>query len=268
MVTLRKESDGVKPGSTFHRFTVLGYQFRLHVKGYRRGRKATIKRWVCVAECSCGNIRIVNVLDLKRGFQQSCGCYRKEFAVKQGKANTRHGDSGSPLHNLWHLIKLRCNDPNQKSYPRYGGRGISMCAEWTNCYEVFRDYALAHGYKSGLQIDRFPDVDGNYEAGNVRFVTCKENSRNRRNTPFVTAFGETKTIVAWGEDPRCKVHFRLLWARLTGKRNKSKWKPELAITTPPLPRGRDRVIVPSDLIGTGNDIKTIYEVRGLTPKDK
>lgn len=263
MITLRSEWRNVKVNARFERLVVLGQQFRIHTPptpGNRKVRRA----WSCVVECDCGNVKIVLVGDLPRGFQLSCGCHRQEVGVANGKAKRRHGESGTPLHNLWHLIKLRCTDPNQDSYPDYGGRGISVFAVWSEKYESFRDYALAHGYQPGLQIDRYPNVDGNYEPGNIRFVTCKENNRNRRNTKFLTAFGETKSLAEWTDDDRCRVSLRRLWSRLTGGKNKTKWNPESAISTPPIMDRRDRRSIPASLVGTGCDIKTIYEARKLT----
>lgn len=259
MVKLRESWRNVKIGAEFHFLTVLGQHFRT-----RNNIGDTF--WSCVVECKCGNVKVVSVSDLPRGFQMSCGCHRVAVGIKNGKSRKRHGETGTTLHNLWHLIKLRCTDTCQKNYALYGGRGVTIHPEWYESYEVFRDYALANGYRPGLQADRYPDVDGNYEPGNVRFVTCKENSRNRRNTPFVTAFGETKCVMEWSEDSRCKVSFKTLYSRLTGSRGKVKWNPEAAISTPSLPRGLARRTLSQHLTGTGNDIKTIYEVRGLTPR--
>ena len=154
-------------------------------------------------------------LQLQNGpFQKSCGCYRDHVSKENGKANTRHGETGTPLHNLWHLMKQRCYDSNQRSYPNYGGRGIKVYRKWKNNYELFRDYALAQGYKPGLQIDRYPDNNGNYRPGNIRFVTCKVNQRNRRDNIVLTAFGESKTLVEWSEDDRCEVTYNTLWDRV------------------------------------------------------
>lgn len=83
------------------------------------------------------------------------------------------------LRGVWQGLKQRCNNPKCHAYKYYGARGIKVCEEWTNAFEAFRDWAIAHGYYSGLEIDRI-DNDGNYEPSNCRWTTHKENMQNRR----------------------------------------------------------------------------------------
>jgi hypothetical protein len=76
-------------------------------------------------------------------------------------------------------MNARCYYPKASEYARYGGRGITVCDRWRESYEAFladvgRKPSRAHS------IDRFPDVDGNYEPGNVRWATAKEQADNRR----------------------------------------------------------------------------------------
>ena len=94
------------------------------------------------------------------------------------KRNYKHGESYVRLHNIWGLMKQRILNPNSKNYKYYGGRGITICPEWTNDYIVFRDWALNNGYKEGLQIHR--ENDGNYEPSNCNFIPAKENNKNQR----------------------------------------------------------------------------------------
>jgi hypothetical protein len=74
-------------------------------------------------------------------------------------------------------MRARCRIPTATYFRRYGGRGISVCAEWAS-FEAFRDWALASGYADDLEIDR-RDNDGDYTPENCRWVTHVENSRNR-----------------------------------------------------------------------------------------
>ncbi len=106
---------------------------------------------------------------------------RHKTQVEKQKAKNRKTINGY-LRCVYHSAKQRCNNPENRAYYRYGGRGIKMKFESLN---VFRKYVIdILGYDSfdkikGLQIDR-TDNDGNYEKGNIRFVTAKVNSNNRR----------------------------------------------------------------------------------------
>lgn len=100
------------------------------------------------------------------------------------------------LHRKYHHIKGRCYNKNDKSYHRYGGRGIKMCQEWLDDYQKFENWCLSHGFEEGLAIDRI-DNDGDYSPDNCRFVTLKENNQNRRTTRFYTIDGVTKNLQQW-----------------------------------------------------------------------
>lgn len=107
------------------------------------------------------------------------------------------------LYKVWYGIKTRCYNENASNYHNYGGRGITMCDEWLNDYDVFKEWALEHGYdysksRSEQQIDR-KDNDGNYCPENCRIVTQKENARNTRLNKPLTYNGETHTMGEWAE---------------------------------------------------------------------
>lgn len=86
------------------------------------------------------------------------------------------------LYGVWYSMKLRCQDPSRLNYRAYGGRGIAVCELWLNDFQAFREWALIHGYKHGLQLDR-TDNDGNYSPDNCRWVTHAENCLNKRENP-------------------------------------------------------------------------------------
>jgi len=119
----------------------------------------------------------------------------------------------------------RCADPNCNGYHNYGGRGISVCDAWL-VFETFRDWAVANGYKPGLQIDR-KDNDSGYLPDNCHFVTNQQNACNRRNTVYFTAFNETKKLVEWLDDSRCVVSGSVLRGRI-----KMGWAGQVALTQP------------------------------------
>jgi hypothetical protein len=106
------------------------------------------------------------------------------------------------LYHVWINIKRRCYDKKCHNYNYYGGRGIKVCDEWLD-FESFFDWAI-EGYKEGLQIDRIDNND-DYFPRNCRWVTARENSNNRRNTPFFTINQVTYSLSDW-----CRI-FNLNW---------------------------------------------------------
>ena len=140
----------------------------------------------------------------------------------------RHGEcigGKTRLYKLWINMVKRCCNPNHGQYKNYGGRGISVCDEWKSSFSSFREYAFSQGYADHLEIDR-EDNDGNYEPGNVRFVSSIVNANNKRTTHWLMAFGERKSIADWARDPRCKVGYSALKAR-----SNRGWNHEIAITS-------------------------------------
>lgn len=168
--------------------------------GMRYGRLQVIERaenhgkrvmWRCL--CECGKEVTTRGENLTTGRTQSCGCYNRE---RSSLRHTTHGGTKTRMHREWAKIKQRCSNPNNDRWADYGGRGIEVCPEWRYSFEAFRDWALANGYRDDLTIDRI-DVNGNYEPGNCRWITNKEQQHNRRNNHYITYNGETHTITEW-----------------------------------------------------------------------
>ena len=92
-----------------------------------------------------------------------------------------HGFKGTNIYNTWCNMKQRCNNKNYFQYEYYGGRGITVCDEWQNSFEAFYEHVsqLPHYGEEGYSLDRINN-DGNYEPGNVRWATRKEQMNNRR----------------------------------------------------------------------------------------
>ncbi|HDY89897.1 MAG TPA: hypothetical protein ENH82_17485 [bacterium] len=87
--------------------------------------------------------------------------------------------SKHPLYSVWRNIKQRCSNPNIPGYKYYGGKGIKVCEEWLNNPKAFIEWALANGYKKGLDIDRI-DNNGDYKPNNCQFISHAKNSRKRK----------------------------------------------------------------------------------------
>jgi hypothetical protein len=142
-----------------------------------RPRKNTLdkrKDRYCLFECSiCKKHFEARFYDVKRTNQNRCkSCASSETSTTHGKTNTR-------LFTIWHGMKLRCFNLKNKDYKNYGGRGISICAQWKKDFTEFYNWSIENGYKEELSIDRINN-DGNYEPNNCRWATNKTQGRNTR----------------------------------------------------------------------------------------
>lgn len=138
-------------------------------------RKASTNYWEC--KCDCGKTTVVRETYLKNGHTKSCGCIRSD-RMKYSNPRTTHGLRGHRLNSIWRGMKTRCYNKNSLEYSNYGGRGIAVCKEWKDDFKSFYDWAMSHGYKEGLTIDRI-DNNGNYEPNNCQWLTKSENVAKR-----------------------------------------------------------------------------------------
>jgi hypothetical protein len=162
--------------------------------GYRCGSLVVLseeirgRHRVALCRCDCGVTKEVSADAIRAGRQRSCGC-----------ARTVHGMSGTPEYRTWANLIDRCTNPCSKSYDRYGGRGIRVCDRWRASFEAFlADVGPRPSAKHS--IDRYPDNDGHYEPGNVRWATRTEQQRNTSRARLsASQVAEIKRAILSGE---------------------------------------------------------------------
>ena len=133
----------------------------------------------------------------------SCGCQdsvNRSITVINGKTDSLQGKSKSPLYYIWYAMHQRCENPNNKRYPVYGGRGIYVCDEWSTPEEAeyntgfltFFEWAVSNGYERGLSIDRI-DNDGPYAPWNCRWATKDMQASNTSKNKHIRYNGQVYT---------------------------------------------------------------------------
>jgi hypothetical protein len=195
-------------GQVFGRLTVIRLAYKKN------------KEWCWDCKCICGKEVTIIGKSLRGGATKSCGCLHDEVR----RSNKKHGFSDTRLENTRGDMLKRCYAPKNKSYPNYGGRGITVCDEWRDDPKSFYDWANSNGYEDTLFIERI-DNDGNYCPENCRWATREEQANNKRNSKWLTYNGETKTQAQWAHT--LDIDPRVLHDRLT----RGGWDLERAVTT-------------------------------------
>lgn len=216
----------------------------IDLTGKRFGRLVAIEReesinksgnswtvWKC--QCDCGNVISVCTHLLRSGRTKSCGCLKIE---RDSERHIKHGMHDKKLYYVWRSMKSRCYNTNEKSYHNYGARGITVCDEWKDDFQAFYDWSIKNGYNENAKhgectLDRIYNDKG-YSPDNCRWVTLKEQQRNKRTNHLMTYNGKTQTVIQWAEETGIKKE--TLYARVLTLG----WSDEKAITTPVKKKGR------------------------------
>lgn len=203
-------------GQRFHRLVVLGQAPQ---------QEAGKIRWRC--QCDCGKVVILPAGNMKNGHTKSCGCWLEErrptFRRTHGWGSLRKATEKGRVYRVWSSAKQRCHNPTDDAYAYYGARGIVMCERWRESFEAFIEDMGPR--PPGGTIDR-RDNDGPYSPENCRWVTRRDQARNRRSSRPITWRGETRLMCEWSA--RLGIRVGTLSQRINGMG----WSVERAFSTP------------------------------------
>ena len=132
--------------------------------------------------------------------------------------------TGTRLYGIWCGMVSRCENKNDYHYPNWGGAGVRVYPEWRNDSGMFFKWALDHGYRDELSLDRYPDPNGNYCPENCRWATPKQQQRNRRDNHLIEWQEEKKTAIERAEITGISVN-------TINARARSGWSGEEVLTT-------------------------------------
>lgn len=195
---------------------------RLVVSGPPERRSGRVY-WPC--RCDCGVTVVVFAGSLRGGRTESCGCIRSEMTAARSRT---HGDdrrnARRPEYRIWAAIRSRCTNPDAGTYPRYGGRGIQVCARWDSYQNFIAD--MGPRPSADHQIERI-DNNGPYAPENCRWATRVENCNNRSNNRLIDCNGRTQTLAEWSRETGLRSH------TIANRIDRLGWAPARALSTPP-----------------------------------
>ncbi len=206
----------IAPGSRYGYLTVMG---ELPPRLNEHGKP--LRMIQCM--CDCGATKAIPIHPLTHGNTVSCGCFKRGFAIRM---NTTHGGASDPAYHCWHSMIYRCGSSTYHGYHNYGGRGIRVCERWQSFNAFLEDMGPRPSPR--YSIDRI-DNDGNYEPGNCRWATRKQQHRNTRYNRMITHDGVTKCLTDWAASTGLSI------SSLRYRLN-SGWPTKLALTLPPYTR--------------------------------
>jgi len=174
--------------------------------------------WLC--KCDCGTIKEVAGTTVVTGKSKSCGCLAAE---RTSVRTATHRLSKTTEHKIWLGMRNRVLSTKDTSYKNYGGRGITICAEWDDFLTFLADMGERPTPKHS--IDR-RDNEGNYTPDNCYWATPRQQATNKRNNINITRDGVTKCLKDWCTHQ--KLPYKTVWYRINGLN----WPIERALTEP------------------------------------
>lgn len=174
----RKRNIPIQIGQRFGQWTVV----------QSAGMYRTIQRWLC--HCDCGTESVVLANNLHNGMTLSCR--------KRGRHISPDVKSNHPEYCLYIGMRRRCLSTTDISYPRYGGRGITICDHWLASFEnFFAD--MGPRPDPTYSLDRI-DNNGPYSPDNCRWATVEEQSNNKSNSRYYDYNGKRQTLAQWARE--------------------------------------------------------------------
>lgn len=175
-----------------------------------------VRKFLC--RCECGGSAEVLMGNLRSLKVASCGCLKREILLDRNQALSTHGMSKTPEYTVWIGIRRRCEDPKDKSYPRYGGRGILVCQRWGR----FENFIFDMGPRPSPrhQIERLNNVKG-YSPDNCVWDTTKAQSRNKRNN-IVVAYAGRRLVLRDACDA-AGLNYWTVWSRIQKGWPREQW---------------------------------------------
>lgn len=154
---------------------------RLTITGVERG---TYKEALLLYTCVCGKTGKAPVSRVVRGGIRSCGCLKSEMTAAR---NRKHGLAGLQEYKIWTGMLTRCCNPKSKSYPRYGGSGVTVSDDWRSFESFYRD--MGPRPSPDHSIERL-NLHLGYEKGNCVWATRTQQARNKKTSIMVEVGGK------------------------------------------------------------------------------
>lgn len=196
-------------GAVYGLWTVISAPFQLPTKG----------AWRVLCRCVCGTEKAHTETSLRNGYAKQCRACAAKAYYKHGGT---HGGPNEIEYRTWRSMRDRCENPNNRGWSNYGGRGIQVCERWKSFENFLADLGKRPGPEYSL--DRL-DNDAGYEPSNCAWRLFEEQSNNRRSTRLMEFQGETLSLAQWAR--RQGMSEGCLRNRL-----REGWTIEAALTTP------------------------------------